>query len=610
MDLKKYYKKVYEIEKFASEHPEIYRRRLIVIALFGVISLILLIVLGTALAVLTAMNGIIYPSILIGLMELAIIKVLFYRSKPDEDAIKLNKRDFPELYRQINEMSREINGPKVDHILVNLDVNAAVSQSLFRSNYLLIGYPLTVAIPYKHFLAILAHELGHLSKDHNRTTNLIYRINQMWCNAASGGTIRSILLFPFTKFYVPLLERYSLVLMKKHEIDADAVSVSYTGTSCTAQSLGLLYVYSSLLEKKIRNKITVAIENNPDVPNGFSICKLYEDTISDEVSNEELQEELKKNMLCGAMPYDSHPDLKTRFAHIGAPIDIKLEKASENAAKAIFAENNQFITDKLDNLYRKDVKESWRNMHYYYSDCRKRLRELEDTKNGQDLSEVNYLEIIDAIASLDKNAKALKVAEEAVKKYPENAALMFRYKSIMLEENDPQGEDILREPHKNNLAQTYLFKDIIYDYLYRNGKIDELLEFISYIDENEEAALEKLESAVETTPDSNYLPHNQSAGSLEPIIKVISKDKNILDAWLVKVDTSKNVGHPVFLLLLNLKGSLRYLDAQDKYLDLFDDNDFPYVLRIQICFNHNELVEKVSSIEGSHIWPKHDHKNN
>ncbi len=604
MDLKKYYKKVYEIEKLASEYPGKYKRRLVAIALFGIISLIIVIVLGIVLAVLTAMNRVIYPSILIILMELAIIKVLFYKSKPDDCAIKLSKRKFPELYRHINEVSRKINGPKVDHIFVNLDINAAVNQSLFRCNYLLIGYPLTLSMSHDQFLAVLAHELGHLSKDHSQTTNMIYRINQMWCNAASGGIIRSLLLFPFTEFYVPLLERYSLVLMKKHEIDADAVSVAYSGPGCTAQSLGLLYAYSSLLDKKFNDKITTVVERNPDVPAEFSICRLFENTIMDEISSEELQEELKKNMRCGAMPYDSHPALKTRFAHIGAPTNIALEKVSETAAKTLFAENYQLISDKLDDLYRKEVKKSWRSKHFYYQDCRKRLTELEVLKKDQELSEENYLEIIDVVATIDKNENALAIAEEAVSKYPENAAILFRYKGLMLEENDPRGEDILHEPHKNNLEQTYLFKDVIYDYLYRNGRIDELLEFISYIDENEDAAIQKLESSIETNPDGNYLPHNQSDGSLEPIIDIISKDKSIINAWLVKVDTSKNVGCPFFLLLLNLKTSSRYLEAQDKYLELFDEVDFPYMLRTQICFNHNELVKKISSIDGSQIWSR------
>lgn len=43
-------------------------------------------------------------------------------------------------------------------------------------NYLILGLPLMQAVSPEQFRAIVAHELGHLSRNHSRFAGWIYRV--------------------------------------------------------------------------------------------------------------------------------------------------------------------------------------------------------------------------------------------------------------------------------------------------------------------------------------------------------------------------------------------------------------------------------------------------
>ena len=85
----------------------------------------------------------------------------------------------------------------------------------------------------REFRAVLAHELGHLSRHHARFGNWIYRIRQTWDRLlAILANEGSLATKPFAKFlgwYAPYFNAYSFVLARANEYEADAASMRIAG---------------------------------------------------------------------------------------------------------------------------------------------------------------------------------------------------------------------------------------------------------------------------------------------------------------------------------------------------------------------------------------------
>src|SRR5207249_11068756 len=76
--------------------------------------------------------------------------------------------------------------PRLHRTLIAAFVNVGVVHrprlALFGwyRNYLLLGLPLMQTLSPEEFRTALAHELGHLSRQHGRFGSWIYRIRVMW----------------------------------------------------------------------------------------------------------------------------------------------------------------------------------------------------------------------------------------------------------------------------------------------------------------------------------------------------------------------------------------------------------------------------------------------
>ncbi len=92
----------------------------------------------------------------------------------------------PALFQEIAQVRRALRARPIHEVILTSEMNAAVCQvprlGLFGwpRNYLILGLPLMASMPVEQFRAVLAHEFGHLSKNHARFGNWIYRIRQVW----------------------------------------------------------------------------------------------------------------------------------------------------------------------------------------------------------------------------------------------------------------------------------------------------------------------------------------------------------------------------------------------------------------------------------------------
>ncbi|WP_248928608.1 M48 family metallopeptidase [Paenibacillus hamazuiensis] len=168
---------------------------------------------------------------------------------------KLDRREYPALYRAADEAAAFLGAPPVDGIVINLSFNAAYTISGFRRKKLLIiGLPLFASLTPEEKLAIISHELGHhANRDITRSSFL-------------GGVQRAlgrlyITIYPKTDFsdilsslarllewfrkglaYVVLVPWYAIGLAvwadsQRAEYGADYAAASVAGTRAAASAL-------------------------------------------------------------------------------------------------------------------------------------------------------------------------------------------------------------------------------------------------------------------------------------------------------------------------------------------------------------------------------------
>ena len=88
--------------------------------------------------------------------------------------VEITALEAPALFEALERIRRKIRAPMIHHVRLNDEFNASIQQvpryGLLGGsvNHLTIGLPLLMALNRPRFLAVLAHEYGHLRGDHGR----------------------------------------------------------------------------------------------------------------------------------------------------------------------------------------------------------------------------------------------------------------------------------------------------------------------------------------------------------------------------------------------------------------------------------------------------------
>jgi Zn-dependent protease with chaperone function len=127
----------------------------------------------------------------------AVIRALWVRI-PDASGLAITPERAPGLFAAIERVRAALDGPKFRRVLLYGEFNAGVTQRPRwgiigpNVNDLLVGLPLLQALSPGEFEAVLAHEMGHVSRQHGRFGHWVYRVRGTWSRLAGlFGTLRS-----------------------------------------------------------------------------------------------------------------------------------------------------------------------------------------------------------------------------------------------------------------------------------------------------------------------------------------------------------------------------------------------------------------------------------
>ncbi|MBW0255339.1 M48 family metallopeptidase [Cellulomonas sp. PS-H5] len=178
----------------------------------------------------------------------ALWKVARAKAAPPH-GVEVPPQSAPELWTVVRELSAAAHTRAPDEIRLVPEVNAAVSEEarllglVGGRRRMYLGVPLVQGLDVAMLRSVLAHELGHYSRNHTRLGPLAYRGRAvvMATVQATAGSVVGWLLMGYAWLYMLV----SAAVSRRQELEADEISVAVAGRAVAQQALREVEVVSA-----------------------------------------------------------------------------------------------------------------------------------------------------------------------------------------------------------------------------------------------------------------------------------------------------------------------------------------------------------------------------
>ncbi|MEL7314568.1 MAG: M48 family metallopeptidase [Cyanobacteria bacterium J06559_3] len=442
---------VQRIEVVACRNPAYYRARLKLLACLGYVYILAVFVLlfgalWGARQLLIYLQG--YDSVgqlnrVFWLLAFGFLSLFFVRVKPPK-GISLTRKQVPQLFAMLDELSAALKAPRLDTVILNDELNAAIMQRPrfgfigWHTNYLLIGLPLMQALSPEQCKAVLAHELAHLCGDDGRVAAWIYRVRRTWHDLAERfeNTSRGGLLFQrFFSWYGPFFRAYSFVHARSQEYEADQRAAELVGAQHKAEALIWLNISGVLLSKQFWPQFrrqTIALESPPDDFVAQMLAALRTGT-----TVETYQRLLGLRLTRQTNNASTHPCLAERLEALAYRIPDPLVPPDKRATVLL---GNQLddLTEQLNQLWQKDEADEWEARYKRNQHELARLDSL-NKKAEHSLTVEEKIKRASMTWRLRDKSAALPMFQAIAQETPAHTVVRYWLGFLLLEQTDPEG---------------------------------------------------------------------------------------------------------------------------------------------------------------------------
>lgn len=455
------------LEVMAKDHPARYTFYVISIALLGfailgvaIISSLLSVFLLVGLALLVIATGgkalILVAKlgkllILLALPAWAMIRSSFsllFTRFPSPTGRELKPAEAPPLFARLNDIRQRMKGPRIHHVLLTDELNAAIVQHPrfgllgWEKNYLILGLPLLQTLSEEEALAVVAHEYGHLSGRHGRLGGFIYRFRSAWGRlqflSEQWNDWGSRLIARLFRWYAPYFNAYTFVFARQNEYIADQCAVEIVGQRNAASALMKISVASLFENEKFWPSIDRRVVEEPEPIKKRSA--LWREALQSELDLETRSRYVETAGQRKTDHFDTHPALNERLSAVGLSVgnldSQHLDVPAVSAAMNWLGNHLESIQSEFDRAWEENVADQWRNRHAYLQERKERLAVLDAQAS---LTTDEQWEYITLLGELSPGDDQLPRINALITEVPNHLSALYRRGMLLLEKGDEAG---------------------------------------------------------------------------------------------------------------------------------------------------------------------------
>ncbi len=381
-------------ERISKANPRDYRQRVVALAILGH-----LVLYGTAVALLAVIGIYVFAAytntnfleLLFGKALVFPIAVLIFvlgralwASVPIPQGTIVTRAGAPRLFDELDRLTRVLKTPAIHEVRLSDEFNAALVQVPrlgplgWPRRTLVIGLQLLMALTPTQARAVVAHELGHLSRRHGVARRWVYQARDNWCrvweayshdHSWGGGLMRR-----FFEWYAPYFGAYSFVLARSFEYEADRVAAKITSREETGAALIATSVKADAVKEEFWPQLLGQAERQAQpVTNAYLLLAKYLRALRLEPHT--LATRLRAAVAPRTAIHDSHPALADRLMALKArPIPPRPMRRS--AAQLWLGDRYEQILENFSNHWAEQHLKEWHARFDQAQSARVRLSRL------------------------------------------------------------------------------------------------------------------------------------------------------------------------------------------------------------------------------------------
>jgi Zn-dependent protease with chaperone function len=555
---------VARLQADAKADPAGYRRRVLLLTLAGFAYLfVLLAVVAGGLGAIAyafahargsgaALVKLAIPLVYFGWVILRCLWVPF--SPPPGRGVAREKA--PALYALADELRRRMKAPAVHAVVINEELNAAVSQVPrlgplgWYKNYLVLGVPLMASMPPAEFVTVLAHEFGHLSREHGRFTAWIHRARMTW--ARLDAQLRedppwgSWVLSVFVRRYAPYFNAYTFVLSRLQEYEADRLAAEQADAATAAAALARLELLSRALDESFFPSIRAQCAKQPAPPRDACtrmIAELRAAPVSPQAKRW-----LEDAAGVRTSNADTHPAFADRVralgcARIGAPPVV-----AESAAQRYLGRHAAEAEADANELWAQAASEGWAAQHEELAGLSARAGALRAKQAAGPLAVEELWELAECVATVEGARAGLAHAQAVLARAPDHAGAHMMAGQALLSANDAAGVAYLERA----AALDGALRGPALSFLERHWQQMRRYDEAEKVHRRLNAHGDELEKADEErqglSAQDRVLAHGVPEAELARLRSALASHEGVKTAWLVRKSVSHLPEVPFFVL--------------------------------------------------------------
>ena len=545
------------LETFAARKPGLYRLQVALLAALGYAYLLVVvtILLGIVVATLfyASFNWITLKILWIPLALAGLVLRSLWITIPEPDGRRLEREQAPALFELVDEVTKALSGPNIDHVILSEDFNAAIVQipmfGMFGwlRNYLVVGLPLLRALSPTEFRSVLAHEVGHLSGKHGRFSGWIYRVRRSWVEILTTvhaeRSYASFLFEPFLKWYAPYLNAYSFVLARAQERHADQYSVDLAGKEVAAVSLVRIMAKNRLLAENFWPNFFRQSKDQARTPSDPFVQMLG--GLDQRIGATNAQKWFYEALAVPTGYEDTHPALSDRLEAIGFAKNsqeltgllgalIEADEKSESAESHYLKELPEDFLPWLNRLWRERIAPSWRETHEHIKQAQKRFDQLEEQAKTRALTLDEQWERVALLRVTRDHAATLPALDAILDEHPDHVSANFAKGAILLEQKNAEGVAHLEKAMQLDPEVTGIGSGLLSGFYFEQGDKQLAEAFRKRAFEYEERQRKEHEEAVTFSNDDRFLPHGLDEKAVKDLQAQLSRVHGLEEAFLVR----------------------------------------------------------------------------